>query len=108
MLADGYPLVVEIMPGSKFEDLLYGEIYRCPFNDKTLPKRRRKKGVTTHMVILVGAARLAEVDYFYFLNSYGQLFCLRSCPNSEDKIGGIGKLLADDICHLPYKFLRLA
>ncbi|KAM0868613.1 hypothetical protein ACQ4PT_041203 [Festuca glaucescens] len=104
-LAKGYPLVVDMIPGSVFGDLMYGEVYRCPFNNRNIPKRRRKR-ITTHIVILVGAARWGDIDYFYFLNSYGEQFCVRIHRDGEQQIGGIGKILANDICSPPYKLLR--
>lgn len=104
-LAKGYPLLVDIMTGGRFEFLKYGEVYHCPFNNRTV-----KEGSTVmmHTVILVGAARLGKHDYFYFLNSYGKTWCVRFHQEDENKkIGGIGKLVADDICCPPYKFLRI-
>ena len=97
-------MVVDILPGRSFYDLMYGEIYRCPYNDRTKPA-----GLTMaiHTVVLVGAARVGPDDYFYFLNSYGEEWCLRIERDTPKEIGGVGKLIANDICNAPFKFWRM-
>lgn len=102
-LANGYPLIVDIFPGSGFSDLSYREVYKCPFNYKTKPAGRR---ATLHTVILVGAGRWNHGDYYYFLNSYGEHWCVRIHKKTHRQIGGIGKICPEDICFPPYKFFR--
>jgi hypothetical protein len=103
-IAKGYPLMVEIIPGENLGSLQYGQVYRCPYNNRTV---KAGSTVMMHMVILVGAARLGDRDYFYFLNSIGEYWCVRYHSSGEKTKGGIGKLAANDISCQPYKFLRM-
>lgn len=103
-LADGHVLVVNMIPGKSFEDLKYGEIYKAPYNSESHIDSHILASLDAHFVVLIGACRSELGDYLYFVNSYGNRFCMR--VQSGKICGGIGKLRAGDTIMEPYRLLR--
>lgn len=97
VLADGQPLTTGIVPGKRFRDLKPGQIYKAP---KKVKFTANKKD-TGHAILLIGAGRRRKTNYYHFLNSWGENFCL-----TEDGMGGFGMVRASDISLRPLKFIR--
>ncbi|CAN6318087.1 unnamed protein product [Urochloa humidicola] len=115
LLADGYVMTTAVYAGKKFGKLKPGKIYKSP-----------RRGRTRHAITLIGAGRRRRTNYYHFLNSWGQRFCMRkrlADPNEgipvhkvripwcrihrRDKArGGFGLLRAGDIAFQPVTFLR--
>ncbi|XP_047046262.1 uncharacterized protein LOC124651174 [Lolium rigidum] len=97
VLADGHPLTTGIVPGKKFRHLKPGQIYKAPKKEKFTANKKD----TGHAILLIGAGRRRKTNYYHFLNSWGENFCL-----TDDGKGGFGMVRASDITLRPLKFIR--
>jgi hypothetical protein len=97
VLADGHPLTSGLLPGKNFNNLKAGQIYKAPRPEKIIPGQH---STIAHAILLVGAGRRGNTNYYHFLNSWGKTFCV------EDDRYGFGMLRASDIIIHPLKFIR--
>ncbi|KAM0886605.1 hypothetical protein ACQ4PT_029595 [Festuca glaucescens] len=121
-LANGSPVITNITLGRNFGALKYGKVYKAPKeapidyetdsdkegNGGEEGENKRKVSIV-HSVVLVGAARKGNLDYYYFLNSYGVHFCVRVDRDTRSTTCGIGKICAEDASFgSPFKILLFA
>uniref|UniRef100_A0A0A9AC13 Peptidase C1A papain C-terminal domain-containing protein n=1 Tax=Arundo donax TaxID=35708 RepID=A0A0A9AC13_ARUDO len=90
-LANGFPLHAGLLVGKKLRILKCCRQYKPPRRARFFEK---KKNVSGHAVVLVGAGRKAGKWFFFFLNSWKR-FCVRLDPSGKVKRYGIGKIKAD-------------
>lgn len=98
VLADGHPLTTGIITGKNFGKLKPGQIYKAPREEKLI---QGQHSLTGHAIVLIGAGRRRNTNYYHFMNSWGNIFCVE-----EDGRYGFGMIRATDIRVHPVKFIR--